>query len=152
MDEISVLEMLAAADPRAPPPWQPEPDCNLARIVKVYDGDTVTGICSFDGGRRLRRCSLRIHGIDCPEIRGRGAREKAAAVVARDFVHAQCFDRVVQLDPKGIDKYGRILASLTLDGQDLAEQLLARGFARSYAGAARTPFTDDEIDSILAQA
>ena len=49
------------------------------KCVKVYDGDTIT-ICTND----RFRFSVRLMGIDAPEIKGGGDNEKQLAIVARD--------------------------------------------------------------------
>jgi endonuclease YncB( thermonuclease family) len=38
---------------------------------------------------------------------------------------------------EGADRYGRYLVRLDVDGVDIAETLLAEGFARRYAGGRR---------------
>ena len=55
------------------------------RVIKVYDGDTIT-IASklpFDNSP-LYRLSVRLNGIDTPEIKGKTEDEKTAAKQARD--------------------------------------------------------------------
>ena len=41
----------------------------------------------------------------------------------------------VELD--GVDRYGRRLARLTIDGQDVAQRMIRDGHARRYAGGLR---------------
>ena len=59
------------------------------QVIKVYDADTIT-IASklpYDASP-LYRLSVRLNGIDTPEIKGKGVsdEEKEAAILARDFV------------------------------------------------------------------
>ena len=113
----------------------------------MYDGDTVTLLASFGG--TLARCNLRLYGVDCPEMRGRGAREKEAAEAVRDVVRAQCLDRVCKVRANGTDKYGRLLGDLqTPEGRMMARYLLDMGLARAYDGGTRTPFASLELDAI----
>lgn len=121
------------------------------RVSSVYDGDTMTVLCVLSGD--IYKVSLRLKGIDCPEMRGRGPAEKEAAAGVRDAVRACCLDKICKITPHGVDKYGRLLADLTLpDGGDLAQLLLQHNLGRPYAGDARCPFTTAEIDSILREA
>ena len=57
------------------------------RVIKVYDGDTIT-IASklpFDNSP-LYRLSVRLNGLDAPEMKSGSKEEHDAAVLARDFV------------------------------------------------------------------
>ena len=58
-----------------------------AAVVSVYDGDTLTVDASPWPGFTVRT-SVRIDGIDTPEIRGKCDAEKALAVQARDRLRA----------------------------------------------------------------
>ena len=58
-----------------------------ARVVSVYDGDTMTvGAAPWPG--LTARTSVRVAGVDTPEIRGKCQAEKDLAVRARDFVRS----------------------------------------------------------------
>lgn len=83
----------------------------------VVDGDTldVSGV-----GR------IRLIGIDTPE-RGQPGYENAT-----DFVKSKCLGKTVYLDiddKKNKDKYGRILAIVYVDGYNINEELIKRGYA-----------------------
>ena len=41
----------------------------LARVIDVYDGDTVTIITKLDPSERLRTYKFRLYGLDTPEIK-----------------------------------------------------------------------------------
>lgn len=147
-DGASDLEKrLLDAVPDDAPRWQPTPDAQLARVVSVYDGDTVTLLASFGGS--LGRCNMRLCGIDCPEMRGRGASEREAAEAVRDVVRGQCLDRVCKVHAQGMDKYGRLIGDVeTPQGRFVARLLLDEGLARAYDGGTRSPFTDEELERI----
>jgi len=151
MDSVnSVKARLEAADPKQFSKWQPKPEDNLGRVIRVYDGDTVTILCSLSG--ELYKYSVRLRGIDCPEMRGRGANEKKAATAVRDLVHALCFDLLCRVNVVCIDKYGRLLADVFLpDGRNLSDFLLGRGLGRPYAGQAREAFSDEACDRICSE-
>ena len=50
------------------------PPVSIAKVIKVYDGDTITvaSRLPFTDERKdiIWRFSVRLNGIDCPEIRG----------------------------------------------------------------------------------
>ena len=67
------------------------PPVETGYIVKVYDGDTITlatrlPIVPLDK-QPIYRFSVRLNGIDTPEIKGKDHDEKTVAVRARDFSH-----------------------------------------------------------------
>ena len=110
--------------------WKPEPEENIGRVCDVYDGDTLTLLCSISGS--IYKLHTRITGVDCPEMRGRGDKEKEAAKAVRSVVSSLCMDKICDLEPHGTDKYGRMIADVWLaSGIRLSEFLLSWGLARA---------------------
>ena len=98
-----------------------------AVVVLVYDGDTVK-VRFGDGGER----KVRLIGIDSPEIADEREDVRFMAYVAKRFAFLKLFRRDVRLsyDWQREDKYGRLLAFLTLeDGTLFNELILREGFA-----------------------
>ena len=52
-----------------------------SRVVKVYDGDTITILFRFN--KQYYKTSCRILGIDTPELRTKNLKEKAAGYEAK---------------------------------------------------------------------
>ena len=114
-----------------------------ARVVKVYDGDTIT-LATFVGKRAYRfRC--RLARIDAPEMRpttkegserSRFA-EKKAAIVARDALRELLLDRVVEIRDAGTEKYGRVLADIYLGKICASDWMLDQGLAVPYDGGSK---------------
>ena len=143
-----VRTRLASVDPQSCPKWAPQPRGNLVRIVDVYDGDTLTALCLL--GESIFKYSVRLRGVDCPEVRGRGQKEREAALCIRDLVRLLCLDKICELAPFGMDKYGRLIAEIVLpDGTNLSLFLLESSLARKYMGKARKAFSEDEIATML---
>lgn len=86
-----------------------------------YDGDTL-------------RATFRIENIDTPEIKGACDAEKKLAIRAKDFTKAWLAKGRVTIQQTGIDKYGRVLARVERNGEDLGEALIAAGLARPWKG------------------
>ena len=105
--------------------------------MSVYDGDTLTVDAMPWPGVTIRT-SVRVDGVDTPEIRGKCQAEKDRAIRARDFVR-QAVGQTVRLADVRHGKYaGRVVARVALgNGQDLAVQLIAEGLGRAYAGGRR---------------
>lgn len=85
-------------------------------VIKVYDGDTIT-IASklpYDNSP-LYRFSVRLNGIDCPEIKGKTEEEKLCAEIAKNELSNLILNKIVILKNKKTEKYGRILADVYIE-------------------------------------
>lgn len=117
-----------------------------ATVTEVIDGDTVT--VRFEDGTTD---TVRLLGIDAPETRGsntpgefegvpetaagRACLDRAAGDATRALVRRALGSRVrVATDPAADerDRYGRLLAYLVRDGQNLDYWLVREGHARVY--------------------
>ena len=113
---------------------------NGGRVIKVYDADTIT-IASklpYDASP-MYRLSVRLNGIDTPEIKGKGVsdEEKEAAKVARDFVSNLVLNKFVRLENIQSEKYGRILADVFIGNIHLNELLVKERYAVEYDGGTK---------------
>jgi endonuclease YncB( thermonuclease family) len=114
-----------------------------ARVLSVIDGDTLAVQARIWLGQDVD-IHVRLTGIDAPELKGRCAEERRAAVEAREtLVRLVGFGggvggEVILSDIR-YDKYGgRVLARVAApDGTDLAQALVARHLARPYDGRSR---------------
>jgi endonuclease YncB( thermonuclease family) len=91
-----------------------------AECVAVIDGDTITVRL---GERKLR---IRLEGIDCPEKGEPYSRR------ARTFTNDRTYGKVVEIRPKEYDQYGRLVARVIVNGQDVSLALVEAGLARHY--------------------
>ncbi len=91
------------------------------RGFQTYDGDTT-------------RAKFRIANIDAPEIEGKCTYERQLAIKARDFARAWLAKGHVTIHTEGLDKYGRVLARMERNGEDLGEALIRAGLARKWDG------------------
>jgi endonuclease YncB( thermonuclease family) len=89
-----------------------------ARVVAVHDGDTIT----VEAPGHVYK--VRLFGIDCPELRQPGGDE------AKWFTHDAAIDRTVRVTETDTDRYGRMVAVVTLtDGRVLNHALVRAGHA-----------------------
>jgi endonuclease YncB( thermonuclease family) len=112
------------------------------RVIKVYDADTITIAAKIpykDMESPLYRLSVRLNGIDTPEIKGVGvsAEEKEAAKNARDFVSNLVLNKFVKLENIKSEKYGRILADVYIGETYLNALLISEKYAVSYDGGTK---------------
>lgn len=109
-----------------------------AEVVKVRDGDTIVVRARIWLGQEVET-SVRIAGVDTPELRGRCGRERELARDARRFVEERVTRGRVRLHDIQFGKYaGRVVARVTtLEGEDLRGALIAAGLGRPYRGGRR---------------
>ncbi|MCF8483393.1 MAG: thermonuclease family protein [Rhodospirillum sp.] len=111
-----------------------------AEVQSVYDGDTMKVLAAI-WPNQVVFTSVRLTGVDTPEIRGKCPEEKAQARAARDRVRALVAENgsrvLLQRIQRG--KYaGRVVATVTMpDGRDLSEVLITEGLAHPYDGKTR---------------
>ena len=103
-----------------------------ARIVRVIDGDTVEAEVDL-GFHISSRMTMRLFGINTPEIKGVSRPEGLAA---RNFLiqlidtHTHgTSDLTIHTQKDATEKYGRLLATLLADNVNLNEALIAAGHA-----------------------
>ena len=114
------------------------PPLSEGKVIKVYDGDTIT-IASkmpFDQSPYYR-FSVRLKGIDCPEMRSKNAEEKQCAILTRNFLKDLLMDKIVTLKEVELEKFGRILADVYLDEVNLSDLLCEKHMAVKYDGGTK---------------
>jgi len=108
------------------------------RVIKVYDGDTITIASKLPfKDSPLYRLSVRLYGIDTPEIKGKSEDEKTTAKITRDALAALILNKVVILKNIQTEKYGRILADVYLGEIHINEWLLKEKYAVKYDGGTK---------------
>ena len=110
------------------------------RVIKVYDADTITIATRLPfKDSPLYRLSVRLNGIDAPEIKGKDIsnEEKEAAVIARDVVSKMILHKDVVLKNIQTEKYGRVLADVYIDNINLNEYLITHKYAVKYDGGTK---------------
>lgn len=103
-----------------------------------YDGDTCY-ITMPALPQSLSKMSVRILGIDTPEIKGKCKEEKGMALLGRKFAN-NLFKNARDIEFKNLkwDKYGgRVLADVYLDGNSYSELIIKQKLARPYDGGAK---------------
>lgn len=108
-----------------------------AELVSVYDGDTIKVDVHVWPGQ-INRVSVRLNGIDTPEIRGKCVIERELAQDAKEFVINALEYQSVVIDHVKLGKYaGRVVANVKANDRDLTEMLIEAGLGRSYDGGKR---------------
>ena len=114
------------------------PPVSQCKVIKVYDGDTITiGQKLPFKNSPIYRFSVRINGIDCPEIKTKDADEKECAQLAKQFVTKLILNEIVTLKNINTEKYGRILADVYYKKNNIKDLLLERHLAVEYDGGTK---------------
>ena len=103
-----------------------------------YDGDTCYVIAPTLP-ESLQKMSVRILGIDTPEMRAECAEEKKLALKGREFANKMFRSaEKIEFDNLKWDKYGgRVLVDVYLDGKSYKEEIINAGLARPYDGGTK---------------
>lgn len=115
-----------------------------SQVIGVLDGDTVSVRAHIWIGTSIET-SVRIKGIDTPEIHGKCQKERDMAAAARDeIMRLLGEDGRIRISNIRYEKYaGRVLAEAqTVDGVDIARHMIEKGFARPYHGEHRGSWCD----------
>ena len=108
------------------------------RVIKVYDGDTITIASKLPFAESpLYRLSVRLNGIDTPEIKGKTEDEKTAAKQVRDVLSNMILNKYITLANVQTEKYGRILADVYIGELHINEWLVSERYAVKYDGGAK---------------
>lgn len=105
------------------------------KVIKVYDGDTFTIAAKLPNTTGpMYRFSVRLNGIDTPEIKGKTTAERELAKNARDALQEMIYGKVIELRNVMNEKYGRILADVYLGETSINQWMISQNFAVSYDG------------------
>ncbi|MGA7594148.1 MAG: thermonuclease family protein [Gallionella sp.] len=125
----AVLLCLNGAARAAPAPY-PGPDTVTefsAKVVAVLDGDTVLVVHKASGQRAGGLMKIRLAEIDAPE------KDQDYGAASRSTLKEMVWHRQVRVHTQAVDKYGRTVARLEVDGLRVNEEMLRRGMAWEYS-------------------
>ncbi len=91
------------------------------RVVGVHDGDTVTLLMA--GNQQVR---IRLAQIDAPES------SQAFGQRSRQSLSDLVFNKTIQVEKEAVDKYGRTVGTIFVDGLDANREQVRRGMAWVY--------------------
>jgi endonuclease YncB( thermonuclease family) len=139
------------------------PPISYGKVVKVYDGDTITVATPLDYTRApIYHFSVRLRGIDSPEIRGKTPEEREVATKARDALAAKVLNQMVFLQNIDTEKYGRVLADVYLEvsgsgssetakKQSISGWMLENHYAVAYNGGTKAAWNSSSSSHVQEQ-
>lgn len=107
-----------------------------ACVVRVIDGDTIV-VTNFMGGQEKE--TVRLLGINTPEKGEKYYNE------AKEFLENKIFNKTIILEfgKERTDKYGRLLAYVYFENQNINEGLIEKGFANPYFPSGKDNYYDE---------
>lgn len=118
------------------------PPVTHGKVIKVYDGDTITIGTYIHNINEPYRFSVRLAGIDAPELRTNDELEKKYGYKVRDKLAEKIFNKIVILTDVSTEKYGRILATVRLVNEKttINDWMLQNKYAVTYDGGTKKKF------------
>lgn len=169
-DKADIDSILAGFSYKNTPPFSLAGKRLRARVIDVYDGDTMTVAMLFAG--EVSKFSVRVHGIDTCEMKSKNVVTKGVSTKARNRVVEVVSRGVIKAGPETarkdlqvafamtvcmvdlecfeFDKYGRVLANVWVDGVSVGDLMLGEGLAFEYFGG--TKLTEaQQADALLSR-
>jgi endonuclease YncB( thermonuclease family) len=114
------------------------PPIEKGYVIKVYDGDTITIVSKLPYKEsNLYRFSVRLNGIDCPEINSKDKNEKQCAELAKQELTNLVINQLVTLKNVKTEKYGRILADVYIESLNVNNYMIEKRLAIEYDGGTK---------------
>ena len=106
-------------------------------ISSVYDGDTCTAIIIVDN--KPVKINIRMNGYDCAEMKPSKQNkdrdhEIKFAKIAKEKLSELVLHKRVKIKSYGLDKYGRLLATLYSNNVIVNEYMLENHYGYTYSG------------------
>lgn len=100
-------------------------------VVSVADGDTITVV------RDKVSRKIRLAGIDAPE------KNQPFGMMAREFLPSLVFGKDVEIETEKMDRYGREVGKVLLNGRDMNLAMVVAGLAWHYKKYQAEQSSDD---------
>jgi endonuclease YncB( thermonuclease family) len=119
------------------------PSIKNGEVIKVYDGDTITIATKLPliNDDDIYRFSIRLNGINCPEMKSKNREEKNAAIFIQQTLENLLLHKNVTLKNISTEKYNRLLADVILYENNveinISQWLLNNNYAVKYYGGTK---------------
>jgi endonuclease YncB( thermonuclease family) len=110
------------------------------RVVGIADGDTITVLDTSNQQHRIR-----LNGIDAPE------KKQPFGSRAKQNLSSLAFGKDARVEWSKLDRYGRIVGKVIVDGQDVGLQQVQAGLAWWYRQYAREQSPQDQVNYARAE-
>jgi len=129
------------------------PDIKKGRVIKVYDGDSITVAARIPilKNDTIYKFSIRLNRIDTPELRTSNIVEKEYAIKIRDILSEKIMNKMVNIEVLKTDKYGRYLAEVSYKKTNINSWLLSNNYAVLYDGGTKNSFDANKFNPDLSE-
>lgn len=107
-------------------------DSYTGQVIDVADGDTVTVL-----NQNNESAKIRLAGIDCPES------SQVHGNQAKQFTVSKVSGKRVRIFPETTDRYGRTVALVLINGENLNEQIVTSGNGWVYRKYCTADYCND---------
>jgi len=105
------------------------------KVISVADGDTITILTS-----EKEQIKIRLSAIDTPE------KKQAYGQKAKDFTSSMVAGKNVTIEKETIDKYGRTVAMVLIDGLNLNKEIVKQGHGWVYRKYCQKAFCGEWLE------
>ena len=129
------------------------PDIKKGRVIKVYDGDSITIAARIPELKNdtIYKFSIRLNRIDTPELKTSNPIEKEYAIKIRDLLSEKIMNKMVNIHILKTDKYGRYLAEVSYKKLNINDWLIKNKYAMPYDGKTKTVFNSNDFNVDLSE-
>lgn len=112
----------------------------VAKINRVYDGDTFFANLYNLPDIFGKDIGIRLVGIDTPELNSTDSCNRAQAKAARAYLE-QKLKAACRIELRNLsrDKYFRVDAVIYVDGVNINQEMVTKGYAKAYTGEGPKP-------------
>ena len=113
-----------------------------AKVVKVYDGDTIKIV--FPINKKFFKFTCRLSGIDTPEMNSRDKNEKSYAHFVQRKLSGRILNQIVTVKCGKFDKYGRLLIKIYHNNSlnSVNKWLIQKNYALPYDGGKKNSWSE----------
>ncbi|MGV8991277.1 MAG: thermonuclease family protein [Thiobacillus sp.] len=109
-------------------------DVLTGRVVGIADGDTLTLLDATNTQHKIR-----LSGIDSPEM------AQPFGQYCKQSLSDLAYDRTAQIDWQKLDRYGRVIGKVLVNGQDVNLEQVRRGCGWHYKKYQNEQSLDDRL-------
>ncbi len=112
----------------------------VGTVVSITDGDTFV----FYSKESNAQIKVRLHGIDAPE------KKQSFGNVSKNYLAELIFQKQVTVTIRNLDKYGRSIGIVFVDGLNVNEKMLEMGMAWHFLKYDNNPLWDNIQNQAIA--
>lgn len=148
----SQIEQLEKVNPDQTDFFSFEGQILKAKVVDIYDGDTITVILEIHNGV-YRKFKCRIAHIDSPEMKPLKTCENRdlhidCAKKVKSILQDLIYNRVVELHCGKFDKYARVLVTIYYKNTNINDLLIKHKLVKVYEGKTKIEWSNQELEFI----